>query len=225
MSEDLFDTINFYDHDFHCANPENFKQLINIIETGANPESLHSYIKSNGSLNDVCFMKRYGNGEQNVAWIGKAIINGGNISTLKELIKIDPTHIGAHDHEYCLLSYAIITNYAMAHYLLDQGSDPNFNGHRRKTPLYYAISKRNVDIVTKLINLGANPNNTYGMANTNYLYHAVNNLYLMNSRNNSTLESKTNLIQIINLLMKSNAIIQKDKLSTCELKLINTIIL
>jgi ankyrin repeat protein len=226
MNEDLFDTTIFFDHKYECKDDKKFKKLIYDIESGAGPEILNIYINSNGTLDDICFMRRYGNGEYNVAWIGKSIINGNNLDTFKRLIELDKLQINSRDNEYCLLSYAILNNHDMANYLLNLSPNPNMPGHRGKTPLYYAILKADLDIIIKLINLGANPNLTYGMSKTNYLYFAVYRLDLIKDSNTeSILLEKNILIKIIKLLINSGAEIQEDVFNKYLLNIINNIII
>jgi ankyrin repeat protein len=139
---------------------------------------------------------------------------------------LDKLQINSRDNEYCLLSYAILNNHDMANYLLNLSPNPNMPGHRGKTPLYYAILKADLDIIIKLINLGANPNLTYGMSKTNYLYFAVYRLDLIKDSNTeSILLEKNILIKIIKLLINSGAEIQEDVFNKYLLNIINNIII
>ena len=232
MSDYLFNTTNFYNHDFKCNDPIKFRDFIKQLESGKNPNILNDYIKSNGQLYDVCYMIQKGNGELYIVSIPRAIINGGNLETLKRLIELDKSYINYQDHEYSLLSYAIGENNEMANYLLDSGADPNSFGHRSKTPLYYAILQVNVEIIDKLLILGANPNHTYGMQKTNYLYFAVYKLSIIknnktasdtDSENDIHMVQKMNLMKIIKLLIKYGGIIQEDLYTSNQLNLINNI--
>ena len=100
MSTYLFDTVDFYDHEYICNDIIKFKELIFNIESGIGPKILDEYIESKGKISDICIMYRYGNGEKNVVWIGKSIIIGGNLDTLKKLIELDKLQINKQYNEY-----------------------------------------------------------------------------------------------------------------------------
>jgi ankyrin repeat protein len=204
--EDLFDTTNYFDYEYKCKEPEKFRDLITELESDYAPDDvLNNYIKNGGSLDDRCFMKQYGDGAHNIAYIGKSIVIGNKLNLLKQLIELDSEFINSG-----LLSLAIeLERFEIANYLLDEGANPNLYGELGKTPLYYAIMSSNIEIVSRLLSLGADPNKS------NYLYFALTWYFTTNN---------LDVIIIIKLLLEAGAKKQPELLTQEHLDLLETII-
>jgi len=214
--EDLFNTTYYYGHEYICKDSEKFRELIKELESNdASDDILDNYIKNEGTIDDRCFMKQYGDGAYDIAWIGKSIVIGDKLNLLKKLIKLDRRYINSGDHQYCLLSLAIeLERLEIVNYLLDERANPNLYGNMRKTPLYYAIKSCNIEIVSRLLSLGADPNNTYGMLQSNYLYFALNWYFTTNN---------PNIITIIKMLLDAGVKKQVELLTQEHMDLLNAI--
>jgi len=214
--EDLFNTTHYYDHDYKCKEPKLFKNLISELESNYAPDDLLDiYVKNGGTLDDKCFMRQLGDGAHNIAWIGKSIVIGDKLNLLKQLVELDSGFINSGDHQYCLLSLAIeLERLEIVDFLLEKGANPNTYGHMGKTPLYYAIKSSNIEIVSRLLSLGADSNKTYGMLQCNYLYFALN-WY--------TTTNNLDIIIIIKLLLEAGAKIQTDLLTQEQLNLLKSL--
>jgi hypothetical protein len=204
--EDLFNTTDYFGHEYICKVPEKFRDLITELESNYAPDDiLDNYIKNGGSLDDKCFMKQCGDGMHNIAWIGKSIVIGNKLNLLKQLIESDREFIDSG-----LLALAIeLERFEIANYLLDEGANPNVYGELGKTPLYYAIISCNIEIVSKLLKLGASPNKS------NYLYFALNWYFTTNN---------LDVIIIIKLLLEAGAKRQPDLLKQEHLDLLDNIV-
>ena len=204
---DLFNTIDYFVHEYICKDKDRFRDLITELElSDASDDVLDNYIKNGGTIDDRCFMKQYGDGAHNIAYIGKSIVIGNKLNLLKQLIELDIEIINSG-----LLSLAIeLERFEIANYLLDEGANPNLYGEFGKTPLYYAIMSCNIEIVSKLLSLGAKPNKT------NYLYFALT-WY--------TSTSNLDIIIIINLLLEAGAKVQPELLIQEHIDLLEVIVL
>lgn len=213
--EDLFNTTNYFDYEYKCQDPEKFRDLITELESNYAPDDiLDIYIKNGGTLDDKCFMRQYGDGAHNIAWVGKSIIIGDKFKLLKQLVELDSGFINSGDHQYCLLSLAIeLERLEIVDYLLEKGANPNTYGHMGKTPLYYAIKSSNIEIVSRLLSLGADPNKTYGMLQCNYLYFALNWYTTTNNQD---------VITIIKMLLDTGVKIQSNLLTQEHQDLLDT---
>lgn len=216
---DVFNS-ELYRSYFYCDNLPIFKYLIEMLYKGANSEYLDWYLCfENTSLeNDICIAEHKRNNNKSIISVIKAIINGSNIDTLKKYIELYPLHVNYCDDEHYILSYAIkIRRFAIAKYLIINGSNVNFYDTKGYIPLYYAVINYNINLVTLLLSYGANPNFNCGVENANCFYHA---LYILSE--NLTRKSKARrLVKVIALLVKSNTIIQLDKMNNDLLSLLN----
>lgn len=203
--EDLFNTTDYFGHEYKCKDPEKFRDLITELESSYAPDDiLDIYIKNGGSLDDKCFMKQCGDGMHNSAYIGKSIVIGDKLNLLKQLIVSDREFINSG-----LLSLAIeLERFEIANYLLDEGANPNQYGELGKTPLYYAIMSSNIEIVSRLLKLGAAPNKT------NYLHFALNWYFTTNN---------LDVIIIIKLLLEAGAKKQPELLTQEQTNLLENI--
>ena len=204
--EDLFNTTDYFGHEYICKVPEKFRDLITELESSYAPDDiLDIYIKNGGSLDDKCFMKQCGDGMHNIAYIGKSIVIGDKLKLLKQLIESDREFINSG-----LLSLAIeLERFEIANYLLDEGANPNQYGELGKTPLYYAIMSSNIEIVSRLLKLGAEPNKS------NYLSFALTWYFTT---------SNLDVIIIIKLLLEAGAKKQPELLTQEQTILLDTIV-
>ena len=83
-------------------------------------------------------------------------------------------------------------------------------GHRGKTPLYYAIIDKSIELVKLLLENGANPNLKYAVCQNTYLDLAIdcykNDIEYNKRQDSENIRNTENIENIINLLLEYGAI-------------------
>ncbi len=188
-----------------------FTDYINSFASDKNldPVCIENYIKLGGNLLDVCCAYHYGNGDLMYEQFGESAAiyacKENDNRFLEMLQKYNYTNFNAVLHKAVSLN-AI----NQVKWLLNLPTiNVNTLGQRWKTPLYYAIMKKSIELVKLLLENGANPNLKYAMCQNTYLDLAID-CYENEIEYNKTQESKLekvleDLKDIINLLLLHGA--------------------
>lgn len=202
---------SIYRKEYTCENSTYFDEI--ILKIIKNDETaFFEYLKT-GNIDDVCIGHHTGNGDIVIVHLLKAIVLSDNVKIIKEFLDLYPEYISYYDHEYSLLSYAIVNDKLhIAQYLIDIGIDTNIPGFRKRTALYYVISNGNCDLFDKMLKIGADPNLEYSVPRFNLLYHSFVNCYC----ETKSKEHKTMCIT----LLKKNTKIQTEHYNNNQLMLL-----
>lgn len=214
LTTDLEDVItsSIYTKEHICDNSTYFDETILKTIHNKDNNAIFEYLKR-GNIGDVCVGHHNGNGDIVIVHLLKAIVLNGSVAMMKTILEMYPEYIHYYDHEYSLLSYAIVNDKLdIANYLIDNGIDTNITGHRRRTALYYVISKGNCNLFDKMLEHGADPNLEYAVPRFNLLYHCFVNCYCQT-------KSEEHKKMCITLLEKSTKI-QTDHYNDEELTLL-----
>jgi hypothetical protein len=170
-------TTSIYEKEYLCENSEYFIETILKTIRKEDDNAIFEYIKK-GTIDDVCIGHHTGNGDVVIVNLLKAVVLNGNVEIMKKILEMYPEYINYFDHEYGLLSYAIVNNKLdITNYLIDIDIDLNVRGYRGRTALYYVISKGNCKLFDKMLKVGADPNFEYAVPRFNMLYHCLVNCY------------------------------------------------
>jgi hypothetical protein len=205
-------TTSIYEKEYMCENSAYFDETVLKTIRKEDDNAIFEYIKK-GTIQDVCVGQHNGNGNIVVVHLLKAVVLSGNVEIMKKILELYPEYIAYYDHEYSLLSYAIINNKLdIVYYLIDIGIDTNIRGSRGRTALYYAINTENYKLFEKLLEAGADPNLEYAVPRFNMLYHCLVDCYYYTTNK----EHKKMCIE----LLKRSTVIQTEHYSKYQLKLL-----
>jgi ankyrin repeat protein len=91
----------------------------------------------------------------------------------------------------------------------------NTLGQRWKTPLYYAIIDKSIELVKLLLENGANPNLKYAVCQNTYLDLAIdcykNDIEYNKKQDSENIRNTENIENIINLLLEYGAVTSNQK--------------
>jgi hypothetical protein len=187
-------------------------------EKNLDPACIENYIKVGGNLLDACCAYHYGNGDLMYEQFGESAgiyaCKENDNRFLEMLQKYNYNNFNG------ILHKAVSLNAInQVKWLLNLPNiDVNSFGHRGKTPLYYAIRNKSIELVKLLLENGTNPNLKYAMCQNTYLDLAID-CYENDIEYNKTQESKLekdiedikDLKDIINLLLEYGAVTNNQK--------------
>lgn len=169
-------TDTYYDHQFYLkqVNVTLFKDFVNLFYYAStlNPHDTDLYFEQGGDINDTCVacVKGCGNSESiSIGQIlGEYACNHNDMRFIDVLVK----------HQYDLSSVILYSandnSLETVQYCISiDNKYVNAQGHRGKTPLYYAILNSSIKMVEYLLDNGADPELTYSAAQLNCLDHAL----------------------------------------------------
>lgn len=189
-----------------------FTDYINSFASDKNldPSCIENYIKLGGNLLDVCCAYRYGNGDLMCEQFGESAAiyacKENDNRFLEMLQKYNYSNFNA------ILFKAVSLNAInQVKWLLNLPTiNVNTLGQRWKTPLYYAIIDKSIELVKLLLENGANPNLKYAVCQNTYLDLAIdcykNDIEYNKRQNNENIRNTENIENIIKLLLEYGAI-------------------
>lgn len=189
-----------------------FIDYINSFESDKNldPVCIENYIKLGGNLLDVCCARCRGNGDLIYEQFGES----AGIYACKENDNRFLEMLQKHNYSNfnAVLFKAVSLNAInQVKWLLNLPTiNVNSSGHRGKTPLYYAIIYKSIELVKLLLENGANPNLKYAMCQNTYLDLAIDcykdDIKYNREEDKEMDRNPENIKNIINLLLKHGAI-------------------